>query len=271
MKPSGMTAPTGFLSHLVARARGTDSAIEPRLPSLFEPVAVPSTALAAEPAELSVPPSPRPDTAPDGVPGAKQPPAVGGLRPLELPPLTGSARREEAPLEEGRQAHEPPARPVPRAVARAAASMGFPAEEPGSRPATAGSRPDAAPRERPRPRGSSAPSAAPLETERAKAGAVTGEQRSVLQEPERRAPGALVAQPVAVLVPRIGIQAPQASHRDLPPADDMREQPAPVINVTIGRVEVRAVPGAPAKPRIEQAKPRALSLDDYLKQRGGRR
>lgn len=49
----------------------------------------------------------------------------------------------------------------------------------------------------------------------------------------------------------------------------------PVIQVTIGRVEVRAVtPPRPAPPPIPVARPRAptLSLDDYLKQRGeGRR
>lgn len=42
----------------------------------------------------------------------------------------------------------------------------------------------------------------------------------------------------------------------------------PVINVTIGRVEVRAVNAESAKPSPAHAKPRGvLSLDDYLKQR----
>jgi len=42
----------------------------------------------------------------------------------------------------------------------------------------------------------------------------------------------------------------------------------PVINVTIGRVEVRAVNTEPVKPSTAQGKPKGvLSLDDYLKQR----
>ena len=42
----------------------------------------------------------------------------------------------------------------------------------------------------------------------------------------------------------------------------------PVINVTIGRVEVRAINTEPLKPSAAQGKPKGvLSLDDYLKQR----
>ena len=42
----------------------------------------------------------------------------------------------------------------------------------------------------------------------------------------------------------------------------------PVINVTIGRVEVRAINTEPVKPPAVQGKPKGvLSLDDYLKQR----
>jgi hypothetical protein len=45
-------------------------------------------------------------------------------------------------------------------------------------------------------------------------------------------------------------------------------QSEPVINVTIGRVEVRAINTEPAKPGTTSNKPRGvLSLDDYLKQR----
>lgn len=51
-----------------------------------------------------------------------------------------------------------------------------------------------------------------------------------------------------------------------------RPEPAPTIKITIGRVDVRAMmPAAPA-PRPAPARPSpALSLDDYLKQRGGGR
>jgi hypothetical protein len=51
--------------------------------------------------------------------------------------------------------------------------------------------------------------------------------------------------------------------------------PAPVVHVTIGRIEVRAVPERPtaaapvAAPRPRS--PRVLSLDDYVRQRTGER
>jgi hypothetical protein len=50
-----------------------------------------------------------------------------------------------------------------------------------------------------------------------------------------------------------------------------QKQPEPVINVTIGRVEVRAsAPAAPPKPKSKPKAPAVMSLDDYLNQRKGR-
>jgi len=43
-----------------------------------------------------------------------------------------------------------------------------------------------------------------------------------------------------------------------------------VINVTIGRIEVRATPPPVAAPRSSNQKPPVMSLDDYLRQRSGR-
>lgn len=43
-----------------------------------------------------------------------------------------------------------------------------------------------------------------------------------------------------------------------------------VINVTIGRIEVRATPPPSAAPRTSNQKPPVMSLDDYLRQRSGR-
>jgi hypothetical protein len=45
-------------------------------------------------------------------------------------------------------------------------------------------------------------------------------------------------------------------------------RPEPTINVTIGRIEVRAA-APPAVQKKEIRRPRAMSLDDYLKQRSG--
>ncbi len=56
------------------------------------------------------------------------------------------------------------------------------------------------------------------------------------------------------------------------PAASARPSAAPTIQVTIGRIEVRATPPAPATPRKAPPKPAAMSLEDYLKQRNeGRR
>lgn len=58
----------------------------------------------------------------------------------------------------------------------------------------------------------------------------------------------------------------QAAARD---AQSVRAEVPPTINVTIGRVEVRATQGpAPAPRRAETAAPR-MSLDDYLRRRNG--
>ena len=56
------------------------------------------------------------------------------------------------------------------------------------------------------------------------------------------------------------------------PAASARPSAAPTIQVTIGRIEVRATPPTPATPRKASAKPAAMSLEEYLKQRSeGRR
>lgn len=58
----------------------------------------------------------------------------------------------------------------------------------------------------------------------------------------------------------------------LPQNSKAASEPAPIIRVNIGRIEVRAV--TPAAPPARSKRPRAgpmLSLEDYLKQRGGQR
>ena len=51
-----------------------------------------------------------------------------------------------------------------------------------------------------------------------------------------------------------------------------QSQSEPVVNVTIGRIEVRAHNAEPVKSPVVQGKPKGmLSLDDYLKQRESKR
>ena len=79
--------------------------------------------------------------------------------------------------------------------------------------------------------------------------------------------------PLAALIPRIGVVPVTKLSKELRSTSlaSERQPQAPVIHVTIGRVEVRAVQAAATKPRIQPVKPKPLGLDDYLKQRGGRR
>lgn len=58
----------------------------------------------------------------------------------------------------------------------------------------------------------------------------------------------------------------------LPQNSKAASEPAPVIHVNIGRIEVRAVTPAAPPVRPQRARPGPmLSLEDYLKQRGGQR
>ncbi|HEX2209176.1 MAG TPA: hypothetical protein VHG93_15960, partial [Longimicrobium sp.] len=76
--------------------------------------------------------------------------------------------------------------------------------------------------------------------------------------PPSAAPSVVMVQPVVRAAP-------------LPPAvAEEAEAPAPVIEVSIGRIEVRATQ-APASPAPVRRAPSTLSLDDYLQRRGGGR
>lgn len=76
------------------------------------------------------------------------------------------------------------------------------------------------------------------------------------------------AEPRAAIAIQPRIEPPVAHG---PPAAQ-RAEPAPIIQVTIGRIDVRATPPAAQPPR-QRAQPAVMSLDEYLRQRsrgGGR-
>jgi hypothetical protein len=79
--------------------------------------------------------------------------------------------------------------------------------------------------------------------------------------------------PVSTAAAQRIVIAPQAPYR--PPRDEApagQADAAPVVNVTIGRLEVRAMPAAAtAKPRSERRGAQPMTLDDYFKQRRGER
>jgi hypothetical protein len=73
---------------------------------------------------------------------------------------------------------------------------------------------------------------------------------------------------------RVVVEPPTVRHRPEPApfnAAFVTHDPEPVVNVTIGRIEVRAVPPQPGATRPRSQGPTPLSLEDYLKQRGGER
>jgi hypothetical protein len=84
------------------------------------------------------------------------------------------------------------------------------------------------------------------------------------------APDARAIRSVIVVAPPTG---PHRSRRDEVRSEQANTHPVPVVNVTIGRIEVRAVqvPGAAMKLHPEKRGPQPMSLDEYLKRRGGGR
>ncbi len=192
---------------------------------------------------VAVPPSPRPSPAPPGgLP--ERPPAAE-----EQPP---SRAAPQAPAPSGLFADQPPPTPVPH---------------PAPAPSLAAGRESAtAPpidREQPRrlPHGPAASSVEDKPLALPKQPATLPLPLSEPSSPPERtpAPAVLVAAPTTV-TPALRFQpsAPVAA----PPA--VSPEPAPVIRVTIGRIEVRAVPPpAPSAPKVTP--PPRLSLEEYLR------
>ena len=68
------------------------------------------------------------------------------------------------------------------------------------------------------------------------------------------------------------VAAAETGAREMAPAEPREEAARPVVQVTIGRIEVRAghPPAAPQPARQAQWTPPVLSLDEYLKRGNGR-
>jgi len=95
-------------------------------------------------------------------------------------------------------------------------------------------------------------------------------QRDRRGEP-RRPETTLEPRQIVKVVPRVGhetLRPPASKPIDLAAAEQSTGADAPTIHVTIGRVEIRASVAAPLS-RKAQARPPAMSLEDYLKQRKG--
>ncbi len=86
--------------------------------------------------------------------------------------------------------------------------------------------------------------------------------------------GGLVAAPAAPGRPasQHDARSPWADQAALRETGSLAEQARPIVQVTIGRIEVRAVPPPPAPPATSTPVGPRVALDDYLRERnGGRR
>jgi hypothetical protein len=299
MSGSPPIADSDFLAHMVDKAIGSDVAIEPRLPSLFEPpqgaILYAGTGWPHEPARVAdregergrstVGPAAIADPAllptkdkRDGAPAWRDPesghhawsPAApgsdsessGSLRPAFLAPLPAA---RESTLVTARTVRGAPA-------GQTAETRRTPATQE-LRPLSDGDevtvlRSSAADRDGP----SSPPS---LRAGRAPAARSKEPDETHVRDADRAeratlAPDPRAIRPVIVVAPPA---VPRRSARDEARSEQTNAHPVPVVNVTIGRIEVRAVQslGAATRPRPEKRGSQPMSLDEYLKRRGGGR
>lgn len=274
MNESATMMQTDFLGRMVTKALGAGSAIAPRLPSLFEPVSGAEVVPAGEFAESAARPSTTRDADPERVPQEKPSSSMNEILPHNISRVEDAQPANDVrPMEAKREAREPQGSPALLGTPLAAAIVSLTSQDPAPRRNHARPADDTESAVEGKPALVAVGTAMLRETEtgRAREPKRVDEQPGLDQNKRRRQSGALMPEPVAAMVTRTGLKPAMPLGRDLPPAEAGQDQPAPVINVTIGRVEVRAVQGAQTQPRVANAKPKTLSLDDYLKQRGGGR
>ncbi len=270
-----------FLSTLIARARGDApgegpaSLIQPRPLARFEP----ASAAGWDALSLSVesgaeaPARPAPGDGPSLAPPAPQPQADIGPadQAAPEPPATQPPPRH-APQPAARE-RQPSELPVPAAAESAPAPLA-------AQPLTP-QRPPAPPSgEEARP---SRPPAAPGPAENpAPAPPRVQPAQTIVQQSERQTSLPAATAPPAEKTTRLepALSAPPANGLQpalSPPPPTSAQPPAagpePVINVTIGRVEIRAVAAPPPPQRTPRTEPAVMSLEDYLRRRrekGGR-
>jgi hypothetical protein len=242
-----------FLDRLAARAIGSETALMPRLPSLFEPLQrAPIMPLADEG-----------EAPPDWREAA---PAVHAM-PVEAPTSAASASTSVQPA-------AAPVTSIEHGVAAVSASAAASAAQHASALSTVSARAftpavdrPAAPSVSARPAMPAAPLPVPPRRTR-----VAPDRLETAQTPVSN--GALLPSPVPVFAATPAasawsgraVAARAAAARAEGQASAAGE---PVVHVSIGRLEVRAAPIAADLPRRRDG-PQPSSLDDYLRQRGGK-
>jgi hypothetical protein len=242
-----------YLGNLAAKSLGVaETALRPRLASRFEPLSLAAPPLEVESTEVA----PRPVDAP---PRRTAPPErVEEDRSVPARSRRSRKRAAEEPETMPEAPGPTPARGrfEPRSAAPSEPSPLVPLSH-----VERTARPVAEP-EKPRPVLGPAPrqdvpvASSLSHQEKGKEGEASRAQKPVDRNPleSRTAPTAL--RPRVTVVER----GPFPARREAP-------APAPIIQVTIGRIEVRATPPPAQPPRQRPAAPSALSLEDYLRQR----
>lgn len=246
-----------FLERLATRAIGSEEALTPRLPSLFEPLHRAPSMPVSDDGETS----PRHREAVS----ATVAPTIAPMRSPHAPVTAVADGSRVAPAAVGPVAVLTPAHAVastPRSVAQPALIAAAPARSPVVERSVASPMPV-------RP------------TEAFAAQPVRPWQRHIAaDQPETTVPphssnGALLAAFAPVFTaPRAADTPGRSSHaaamRTLAAQAGMGSRSSePVVHVSIGRLEVRAAPASATPPhRRDGAQP--SSLDDYLRQRGGK-
>jgi hypothetical protein len=247
-----------FLGRLAAKAIGSDAMLMPRLPSLFEPLQhapiMPSLSADADAQG-------RHD---DSVVQAIAPPVATTVQPS---PASSRSESDIASTSSGRV-------PLPAASfevvhmtrndVQPVANIAAPASpSTDDQPAT--------PSVRRHQAEASAPT--PVQPQRTR---VASEQHGSAIPPRTPA-GTLLPTPALMLPAARAMDMPNpasrasASRARAAPSGNMRDggSSAPVVHVSIGRLEVRAAPTSAAPARRRDG-PQPSSLDDYLRQRGGK-
>jgi hypothetical protein len=95
-------------------------------------------------------------------------------------------------------------------------------------------------------------------------------QNPNVQDPNPAVPARQFLLPATAYVPHPPVAGNERTLANTPPSSSADSAPAPVIHITIGRLEVRAITAPAAAPaqRPERAIPK-LSLDNYLRSRNG--
>lgn len=284
-----------YLNHVAARQLNLTSQIQPRLPALFEPVAPAAEMIGVEESldwnersevnEVSAVVRPAPLESPVTVaqppllpPPFSQPAEPSRVAKLKLPPISPPvpARLAAPPVE---VVPRPPIEPVSPLVAQ----LSLPPVQAALTPPAASDRsplPSPGISEPPQPMQVAeklvVPPARPVQVDLVIEPSLLSQPAAGhLVEPpvfrEAALPTPLLVETAPARLPAKTIRPPTALVR--PPASvPPGETPTPTIQVTIGRIEIRATPASPPKKEARATSP-VMSLDEYLRRRspGGSR